>query len=318
MKKRNYLYMIIVIIIFAVIFAISSLKDEEKNTADEPINLTQDIYYVEVESSTIKTEQHVIGGKTLLEMLTNAAIELKTTPKSETLVSAIPENLQILDISLNDSVVTVNVSKNYSDMKTGEEMFCRAAIVWTFTGFYFVDNVEILVDGVPLTKTNGEPFGPMGRDDLIVDAQIEAEPTNSTRVLTLYFANEDATALVAEERRVEVNPNQPVEKYILDQLIIGPKEAGHVATVPPETKIRNIKTADGICYVDLSEEFVTKHGGGSTGETFTVYSIVNSLAELKDIEKVQFLIEGEKQDEYKGHLEFGKPFEPYTFSEETQ
>lgn len=318
MKKRNFMYMIIVIIVLAAIFAISSLKNEEENTSTEPINLTQEIYYVEVKSSTLKAEQHAIGGKTLLEMLTNAAVELKTAPKSETLVPAIPQNVQILDISLNDNVVKVNVSKNYGEMKTGEEMFCRAALVWTFTGFDSVDEVEILVEGVPLAKTNGTPFGPMGRDDLIVDAQIEAEPTNSTRVLKLYFANEDATALVAEERRVEVNPNQPVEKYILEQLIIGPKEDGHVATVPPETKIRNIKTADGICYVDLSEDFVTEHGGGSTGETFTVYSIVNSLAELKDVEKVQFLIEGEKQDEFKGHLEFGKPFEPYNFSEEKQ
>ncbi|MDD3569780.1 MAG: GerMN domain-containing protein [Lachnospiraceae bacterium] len=318
MKKRNLIYISILVIVFAAIFAVSSLKSEEESTSAEPINLTQDIYYVDVESSNLKTEQHVIGGKSLLEMLTNAAIELKNAPKSETLVSAIPQNVQILDVSLKDNVVTVNVSKNYADMKTGEEMFCRAALVWTFTGFYFVDEVEILVEGVPLAKTNGTPFGPMGRDDLIVDAQIEAEPTNSTRVFTLYFANEDATALVAEERRVEVNPNQPVEKYILEQLILGPKEAGHVATVPPETKIRNIKTADKICYVDLSEEFVTKHGGGSTGETLTIYSIVNSLAELKDVEKVQFLIEGEKQDEFKGHLEFGKPFEPYNFSEEKQ
>lgn len=318
MKKRNYIYIFIVFIIFAVVIGISAIKDEEKNTSVEPISLTQEIYYVEIESSTLKTEQHVIGGKTLLEMLNNAVKELRTKPKSETLASAIPQELQILNISLEDSVVTINVSNNYRDMKTGQEMFCRAALVWTFTGFYFVDQVEILVEGVPLAKTNGEPFGPMGRDDLIVDAQIEAEPTNSTRVLTLYFANKDATALVAEKRKVEVNPNQPVEKYILEQLIIGPKEDGHVATVPPETKIRNIQTADGICYVDLSEEFVTKHGGGSTGETFTVYSIVNSLAELKEIEKVQFLIEGEKQDEFKGHLEFGKPFEPFTFSEEKQ
>lgn len=318
MKKRNYIYIMIIFIIFAVVFAMSVLREEEKNISGEPINLTQDIYYVETESASLKSEQHVIGGKTLLEMLNNALIELKAIPKSETLVSAIPENLQILGISLDDNIVTINVSKNYRDMKTGEEMFCRAALVWTFTGFYFVDEVKILVEGAPLTKTNGEAFGPMGRDDVVVNAEIEAEPTNSTRLLTLYFANEDATALVVEERRVEVNPNQPVEKYIIEQLIAGPQEGGHVATVPPETKIRNIQTVDGICYVDLSEEFVTKHGGGTTGESLTVYSIVDSLAELDSVEKVQFLIEGEKQDEFKGHLEFSKPFKPYTFSDEKQ
>jgi Spore germination protein len=310
LKKGNYVYILLVLIIFGIVFATATKKVEDEKTEGEQINLEQDIYYVEEESDTLKTEQREIGGKTFLEMLNNTILELRTQPKSETLTSAIPQNLEILDVELNDKVVTINVSKNYGDMKTGDEMFCRAALVWTFTGFYFVDNVEILVEGVPLTKTNGEAFGLMNRDNLIVDAQIEAEPTNSTRLLKLYFANEDATALVIEERRVEVNPNQPIEKYILEQLIIGPKEEGHIATVPPETKICNVQTADGICYVDLSQDFVTKHGGGSTGETLTVYSIVNSLAELGSIEKVQFLIEGEKQDEFKGHLEFGKPFEP--------
>ena len=95
----------------------------------------------------------------------------------------------------------------------------------------------------------------------------------------------------------------------MEQLIAGPESKDLFPTVPPETKIRDVKVVDGICYVDLSMEFVTKHGGGSSGEAFTIYSIVNSLTELSNINKVQFLIEGEKLDEYKGDFDFGKPFE---------
>lgn len=62
----------------------------------------------------------------------------------------------------------------------------------------------------------------------------------------------------------------------------------------------------------MSGDFVVKHTGGSVGEWFTIYSIVNSLTELDNIKKVQFLIEGEKQQDFKGHMDFSKPFEADT------
>ena len=40
----------------------------------------------------------------------------------------------------------------------------------------------------------------------------------------------------------------------------------------------------------------------------TIYSIVNSLTQIKDIEKVQFKIEGQVKDRYKGNFKFDVPF----------
>ena len=74
----------------------------------------------------------------------------------------------------------------------------------------------------------------------------------------------------------------------MDELIKGPQAKGSLATVPPETKVRNIMTQDGICYVDLSSEFVSRHSGGKAKELLTIYSIVNSLTALDDVSKVQF------------------------------
>lgn len=314
-KKFVYAFIGFIVLLSAAFFA-NDYMSKQQAPSQETINLTQSIYFVDKESNGIKSEEREVGGENLLEMLYNAVEKMETAPKNESLTSAIPEGLTILGIELGDEIAKVNLSSNYNELKTGDEMLFRAAIVWTFTDFYFVDEVELLVDGTPLTKSNGEELGPMGRDDLIIDAQIEAEPTSSTRVITLFFADETAENLIPEERRIEVNANQPIEKYIMEQLILGPKETGSVATVPHETKIRSIQTMDGICYVDLSQEFASKHNGGSTGEYFTIYSIVNSLCELSEVEKVQFLIEGEKQDEFKGHMEFSQPFAPLELEEE--
>ncbi len=303
-------YIVAAVVVFICAALALSFFPKEQIVSKEPMSLTQEVYYVERENSKMQEELREIGGKSLEEMLENAVLQMRMPSKNEALAVAIPEQIEMIGIALEEGIAKVNLSANYSELKKGDEMFCRAALVWTLTGFYFVDGVELLVDGVPLKKANGDPFGAFNRNDLIVNVQIEAEPTNVSRIFKLYFSNSDATALVVEERQVEVNNNQRIEKYIMEQLIAGPKEEGNWATVPPETKIRDIVTQDKICYVDLSQEFVSKHSGGSAGEILTIYSIVNSLCELKDIEKVQFLIEGEKQEEFKGHIEFGKPFEP--------
>ena len=43
-------------------------------------------------------------------------------------------------------------------------------------------------------------------------------------------------------------------------------------------------------------------------ELLTIYSIVNSLCELDQIDRVQFLVEGKKLDTYKDNLQFKTPF----------
>ena len=42
----------------------------------------------------------------------------------------------------------------------------------------------------------------------------------------------------------------------------------------------------------------------------TVYSIVNTLAELPEIEMVRFLIEGEEIETLAGHLDLSEPVYP--------
>ena len=120
----------------------------------------------------------------------------------------------------------------------------------------------------------------------------------------------DRSRLGTEIREVEVNPNQPIERYVVEQLIKGPESDSLKNVIPSDTKIRDISTADGICYVDLSSEFVTKQSGTEKDGIAAVYSIVNSLGEMETVNKVQFLIEGEKVDDYRHIMDLSKSVEP--------
>lgn len=311
MKKKLKIFLILLVCVILAAFAAFLIN---RNTDKENININQgiDIYYLENDVKELSSEKYNIVGKSKEEIIENALKTMKSKAKNEKLVSAIPNSVKLEGVTVDNDTALINFSSEYDDMTKSEEMYCRSAVIKTVTGIYFVDKAEIFVDGKPLLKTNGEPLGAMSGDDIIIGDTIEAEPITSVKVITLYFAKSDYTGLNHEERRIEINRNQPIEKYVVEELIKGPQIKGNVSTIPSETKVRSIMTQDGICYVDLSSDFVTKPSISGT-ELLTIYSIVDSLTALDDVRKVQFLIEGEKQEKLNGNIEFGQPFEAKSF-----
>ena len=129
---------------------------------------------------------------------------------------------------------------------------------------------------------------------------INPNPSENTVTISLYFADSTASELVLERREV-VRRNESLEALVLRELILGPMAAGGVPTIPPEAKVISVQVVERVVFVNFSRELATRHSGGSAGEQMTLGSIVYSLTELPGIEKVQLLIEGEKQESIFGH-----------------
>lgn len=128
-----------------------------------------------------------------------------------------------------------------------------------------------------------------------------------TKLITLYYANSNADKVVAEKREVEISKDTQIEKLVFEELQKAPKTEGLYLPIPKGTKLLSASTEGGICTLDLSREFVDNSPGGTAGELMTLYSIINTMTELPDIDKVQFLIEGQKEEVYV-HAIFDEPF----------
>ena len=113
-----------------------------------------------------------------------------------------------------------------------------------------------------------------------------------TGVIDLYFANETGEYLKKYRKSVEISNTTSLGRIVVESLIEGPKREGYTATLLNTTTIQSISVKDGICYLDLSEEFYSTEN--ALKNDIVVYSVVNSLAELPTITKVQFLKNGEK------------------------
>ena len=111
--------------------------------------------------------------------------------------------------------------------------------------------------------------------------------------IKLYFADESGTSLIAANREKHYSTNTPMERFVVEELIAGStgQVEGLYPSINPSTKIVNVMTKDGICYVNLDESFLTVVNNVSTD--LSIYAIVNSLVELSNINRVQILINGE-------------------------
>ena len=198
----------------------------------------------------------------------------------------------ILDYEVEDGKLAINVDKAYSDLSATTEVLVRAAIVRTLTQLPSVKYVTITVEGSQLYDNAGEQVGWMNADQFINNDGNEINTYELVKV-KLYFANADGDKLIAAYREKHYSTNTPLERFVVEELIAGPSGQieGLYPVINPETKIINILTKDGICYVNLDSNFLTVVNNVST--EVAVYSIVNSLVELDNINKVQILVNGE-------------------------
>ena len=75
----------------------------------------------------------------------------------------------------------------------------------------------------------------------------------------------------------------------MELLIQGPQNEALSKTIPEGTKINNVELKGDILYLDLSKEFIENHVGGEENESITIYSIVNTMTRLTEVNGIKIL-----------------------------
>ena len=301
---KRILCLVLTVILTCTLFA--SCKNK-KNSQNGEIAYEANLYFSNEEYNDIFLEKRNVSyGKD--EMLAQVVLnELIKGPTDQAAKSVIPDGTKLISISIEGINVHIDLSKefmNYSgENEKSKRALARCTIVKTLCEIPGIDRVEILVEGSPLVDSYGNPFGLISENDINV-----SNDENATyKQVVLYFADDMGEKLVAEKRRAQLVDNS-LEKTILKELISGPSGDNCYATIPGGVQVVSVETKEGICFVNFSKEFANNIGGGSSASTMAIYSVVNSLSELDEIDKVQFLIDGEKT-EWLGEYDVSEPFE---------
>lgn len=250
------------------------------------------IYFISNSETKVEAHSHVLENTEFEEQLDELIQCLSTNPEKLEYKAPLLMNFQVLDVSWDGEKVLLDVDKSYLNLPVTTEVLVRAAVVRTLTQLEKVNYVGITVEGAQLTDSLGNVVGWMSADRFIDNDGSAINTYDQVRIV-LYFADESGNRLIAAYREKYYSTNISLERFVVDELLAGP--SGHVEgiypTINPATKIISVMTKDGICYVNMDESFLGVTNNVST--EVSVYSIVNSLVELSNINKVQILINGE-------------------------
>ena len=137
------------------------------------------------------------------------------------------------------------------------------------------------------------------------------EPAAGPRIkATLFFGAEDGQRLVGVEQDVPLAEGTVAQARALVNALLTTLPAPPLAsTIPEGTLLRGVYVSDQQeVFVDLDATVSVKHGGGSTQELLTVYSLVNTLlVNLPTASAVQILIDGREADTLAGHVDLRRP-----------
>ena len=156
------------------------------------------LFYLNTEGTELTKCEYKISENDPLEAVTHMIKELKEPSESIDMKSAIPSDVKLENIELNDKHLKMNFNHVYLEQDPLTEVLCRAAIVQSVTQIEGIDTVEFLIENQPLQHQNGEYAGIMQADSFVQDTHSVLQADQS-RVVSLYFSNGKGDGLIKEE-----------------------------------------------------------------------------------------------------------------------
>lgn len=271
-----------------------------------------DIYYVSRENTHVISEEYATDtpAEDMEQLLEELLKQLKNS-------EAVPEGIAPLSDSfhhyvLNEGQINFDFGEGYRNQDPIFEILSRAAVVRTLTQVDGIDTVTFSIAGEALTDSTGIPVGAMTADSFIDNAGTEINAYAEAE-FHLYFANEKGNGLIEVSRNVVYNSNISMERQVMEELLRGPlkeeqerNEDGY-PTLNPAAAVLGVTVTDGVCYVNMSKDFLTQIYNVSP--EVAIYSIVNSLVELPNVNKVQFAVDGETNINYSDSINLTTVFE---------
>lgn len=304
LKIRKRRYGVLLLLIGLLSFWVAACGEEEQQ------GTSVEISYLNKSETKIVPEVHYLQGTSTKEMIVEVLTLLSAVPDNKELEATLPGSINIVNYAYEGTQVTVALGEKYKELPKTTEVLTRAAIVRSLTSIPDVNYVMVTVNGEPLLDTMGNAVGIMTADMFIDYAGQKSTDSYAQAKIRLYFANEAGDGLVAINRSLAFNmdiSNISMERLVIEQLLTGPANDESYPTINPSTKLLSITVKDGVCYLNFSKDILTPVNNVTSD--VTIYSIVNSLVELSNVNKVEISIEGSKELKFRDKYELTTLFE---------
>lgn len=295
-SDRKSILILMLLTAFISVFCSCGAEDKKEESGYR-------VYYLNKDATGLVYDNYELKSEKTTEMLTELLAYL-ADPGDWDRRAPLGYGFTVTGCVLDNNQIKLTVDEHYTELPPTTEILVRAALVRTLLQPDEAVGLTMFIGEEELKDRKGNPIGIMTADTFIDNEGVEINSYQEVS-LTLYFATESGTALIPVQSSVVYNTNVSMERLIVEQIINGPEDRNSYATVDPSTKVISVTVTDGVCFVNLSSDFLNPVG--FVTPEVTIYSIVNSLAELPSIRKVQFHINGESKIVYREIVDLENP-----------
>lgn len=296
---KKFLSVLLLAVSVCMLAAGCSIEVEEQ-TPDQ-----YSFYYLNTAETTLEREAYEPKEETTDFMVRELMQSIGNGKAPEDGIPLLPDDVVLNSYDFQDDVLVIDFSAQYHEMSRAREVLTRLGIVKTFLQVPDIDRVRFTVEGQELTDSRNNRIGDMTEESFLELSSKDNDYRYDT--FTLYFADESGKQLVKEARNIYYRSTIPKERVVLEQLAQGPMVEGHYAVIPEKSVLLSATIADRICYINMNRAF--QEETPDVSESVQIYSVVNSLLDSCEADKVQISVEGSMD----GNLRSSMPL--YTFYE---
>lgn len=301
-RGKRFISACLLLVLATAVFLAGCHKDKATVTPGEGEVV---IYYSNASCSRLISKIYTPQHEQTVELARELYAKMQEGGYEDT-IPAVAADITISDISLSGNTMSIALQGPWDTMRAPNRMLFLAAVTRTLTQLKDVDGILFTMNGEALTDESGNMMGVL-RSASFVDNAVDNPEDYREAVIALYFANEAMDGLVKVERTVVYRSSSSMERIVVEQLLRGPEDSGAKASLPNTASLLSINVRDGVCYVNFDSKFITEVLGSY--DYVPVYSVVNSLTELPNVDKVQISINGSSETGFQRDiLSFAIPF----------
>ena len=217
-------------------------------------------------------------------------LELLLTPATDSgLQSALPQGTRILGVSVQDGLCTVELSREFADRRfyaLTSQHLSLMSVVNTLTALPQIQRVEFVCEGSLLIR-----YGALNIPEPLVRDERCIGPVRTAlgeQDITIYLSHGEDGRLLPFPVRLRQTGAVSSAELIVRYLLQDPGTNRITTRIPEGTQLNSVIISEGICYVDLSSQYLSS----PKDLLWANRVIAASLCTLPEVQQVQILVDG--------------------------
>ena len=273
---------------------------DDLNLLDNSLSLRHEefpVYYASADRRYLIKETVTLRHTAPEELTMDLLEQLLTPPAGTTLRSALPSGTHFLSVTVENGLCTVDVSEEFDTRRfyaMSAQCLSLLSVVNTLTALGEIDRVEITVEGDLLIR-----YGALSiTEPLVMDERCVGPVRTGLGEMeaVLYLVHGSEKLLVAIPARLRPGTSTTIPELVVRSLLADPGTNGIRSCIPAGTRLLSAKVDNGICTVDLSQEYLSQPGDLAASNRV----LVASLCAIDGVKGVKILVNGSVPAEFEG------------------